>query len=332
MTTSETYCTTYNLSSENSGGQYLVATRGMSGSGKSTWARAWVAEDPVNRRRVNRDDIRSALFTVPQYSPSEEKLVTKVAHEALESFLGDGYSVVLDNTHLQTRYLRELFGYAVERDIPFIVMSFEILFDEAVSRVVSRAAMGGLEVSEEVLQKQWKQFTRNGKLSKLPEVLEVLSSQKASNALDKVEPYVRNVELPSAFLVDVDGTLMDMGGRRGPYEYDKVLLDTPIQPVVEVVLALQKAGHAIIIMSGREDSCAADTLSQVEATGIQVAALHMRATGDQRQDAVIKAELFDSHIRNKWNIVAVLDDRQQVVDMYRDRLGIHVLQCAEGNF
>lgn len=36
----------------------IIVTRGLPASGKSTWAKAWVAADPANRVRVNRDAIR----------------------------------------------------------------------------------------------------------------------------------------------------------------------------------------------------------------------------------------------------------------------------------
>lgn len=36
----------------------LTITRGLPGSGKSTWAKAWTAADPTCRARVNRDDLR----------------------------------------------------------------------------------------------------------------------------------------------------------------------------------------------------------------------------------------------------------------------------------
>ena len=39
----------------------LIITRGLPGCGKTTYARAWVAEDREHRARVNRDDIRAML-------------------------------------------------------------------------------------------------------------------------------------------------------------------------------------------------------------------------------------------------------------------------------
>lgn len=40
----------------------VIVLRGLPGSGKSTWAKEWVAGDPDNRVRINRDDIRYASF------------------------------------------------------------------------------------------------------------------------------------------------------------------------------------------------------------------------------------------------------------------------------
>ncbi len=56
----------------------------------------------------------------------------------------------------------------------------------------------------------------------------------------------------------------------------------------------------------------------------------MRKTGDNRKDNIIKAELW-REIQEKYNILAMFDDRNRVVDMAR-RLGYKVCQVAEGDF
>ena len=50
-----------------------------------------------------------------------------------------------------------------------------------------------------------------------------------------------------------------------------------------------------------------------------------------RKDAAVKLEIFDREIRNRWNVVAVFDDRQQVVDAWRS-IGLAVFQVAPGDF
>lgn len=75
----------------------LVITQGIPGSGKTTFARAWVEEDPQGRIRVNRDDIRSMLG--PYWIPSREDLVTRIENMMVQSAVGQGYGVVVDATN-----------------------------------------------------------------------------------------------------------------------------------------------------------------------------------------------------------------------------------------
>ena len=57
----------------------------------------------------------------------------------------------------------------------------------------------------------------------------------------------------------------------------------------------------------------------------------MRPAGDRRRDSIVKAELFDRKVRDEYRVLVVLDDRKQVVDMWRS-LGLTCLQVAEGDF
>lgn len=59
--------------------------------------------------------------------------------------------------------------------------------------------------------------------------------------------------------------------------------------------------------------------------------LHMREEGDMRQDSVVKEEIYRKEIEPRFNVHLVLDDRNQVVDMWR-KLGLPCWQVAEGNF
>lgn len=57
----------------------------------------------------------------------------------------------------------------------------------------------------------------------------------------------------------------------------------------------------------------------------------MRPEGDIRKDSIVKRELFEKYVRPYYNIEFVLDDRNQVVEMWRS-LGLKCLQVAEGDF
>lgn len=79
--------------------QQLIITRGLPASGKSTWAKAWVLEDPKTRVRVNRDDIRKLLG--PYWVPTREKLVTAIEDDMIHAALLFGYDTVVDATNLK---------------------------------------------------------------------------------------------------------------------------------------------------------------------------------------------------------------------------------------
>jgi hypothetical protein len=53
--------------------------------------------------------------------------------------------------------------------------------------------------------------------------------------------------------------------------------------------------------------------------------------GDMRNDSIVKEEIYEEHIKPRFNVRFVLDDRDRVVKMWREN-GLKVLQVAEGDF
>jgi hypothetical protein len=148
------------------------------------------------------------------------------------------------------------------------------------------------------------------------------------------EPPAIDPDKPHAVLVDLDGTLADMGDRRGPFEWDKVDQDAPHQDIVDLVNTLRDAGAEIVFVSGRDGRARERTriwLRRYLGDWTVEARLYMRAEGDFRKDSVVKSEIYEHSIRDAYNVWMVLDDRQQVVDMWRQR-GLRVLQVAPGQF
>lgn len=60
----------------------VIFVRGIQGSGKSTWAKAWALEDPENRLRISWDDIRNMLGKY--WVPNREKIVKLTSIRTLE--------------------------------------------------------------------------------------------------------------------------------------------------------------------------------------------------------------------------------------------------------
>ena len=136
--------------------------------------------------------------------------------------------------------------------------------------------------------------------------------------------------MQKAVIVDIDGTVANRTNR-DPYDYSKVLDDAPKPDVIEVVSSLWKAGHKIIFVTARDDSCYDDTFEWLRLHCPPFMKLYMRKTGDNRNDGVIKREIYDELIKPNFDVVCVLDDRQRVVDMWRS-IGLTCLQVDYGNF
>lgn len=101
----------------------LHITRGLPGSGKTTHARAWVAENPTTRARINRDDLRAMLHNSTHIRGSNgqrgtEQAIIAARDAAIVALLSQGLDVICDDTNLPAltvAQLRRLAGRARAR-------------------------------------------------------------------------------------------------------------------------------------------------------------------------------------------------------------------------
>lgn len=132
-----------------------------------------------------------------------------------------------------------------------------------------------------------------------------------------------------AIICDIDGTIAHMG-ERSPYDWHKVGTDNPDKIVID--LLRRHDDRVVILLSGRDEVCRSETVQWLAENRVPFHYLHMRPEGDNRKDSIVKRELFEEYIRDHFNVEFVLDDRNQVVDMWRNELGLKVLQVAAGDF
>lgn len=306
----------------------LIATRGLPASGKTTLARAWVADDPVRRARVNRDDLRamlhdSAFVQQTGATPGTERSIMAARDAAVTSLLRCGLDVIVDDTNLRVRTVRDLRRLAVLAGADFEVRDLtNVPLEECLRRNANRT--GVRRVPDDRVRDLYQRFVR-GKPYPLP------LPDEAGDAMGVALPYVPVPGTPAAVVVDVDGTVALMRGR-SPYEETRVHEDRPNPPVIAAVRAMYAAGYAVVFCSGRTEACRPATQTWLrEHVAVPYAALHMRPVGDARKDTRVKAEIFDREIRHRWNVVGVFDDRASVVAMWRS-LGLTVFAVADGNF
>ncbi|RCG27213.1 5'-hydroxyl kinase [Sphaerisporangium album] len=297
----------------------LTITRGLPGSGKTTWAAGWVAEDPGARARVNRDDLRSMMHNGTFISGLTEPRIIVARNATIAALLRKGVEVVCDDTNLPQRVVRDLMKLARRAGADFAVRDFtRVPLKECIARDAARER----PVGEQVIRSMHASHL-HGRDLPLP-----IPEDPDAAAL---RPYEPKPGTPRAALVDVDGTTALMNGR-SPYDETLVHEDLPNTPVINVVRALHAAGHQIVVMSGRTEACRQGTARWLERhLGMPIAGLHMRKIGDHRPDYLVKAELFDAHVRDHYDVACVLDDRRQVVSAWR-AMGLTVLQVADGDF
>ncbi|MEU4578984.1 AAA family ATPase [Nonomuraea sp. NPDC023979] len=299
----------------------LIIARGLPGSGKTTKAVAWVAEKPDTRARVNRDDLRSMAHDGAHIKGVTEARIIAVRDSAISALLRKGVDVVSDDTNLPSRTVRDLTQLAKRAGADVEVWD---LTDVPVEACIARDAERPRPVGEPVIRDMHTKYLR-GRPHPLP------IPEEAGDIVGDLRPYVPVPGAPRAVLVDIDGTTALMNGR-SPFDETRVGDDLPNLPVIKVVRALAAAGNRVVFMSGRSTACRSATEAWLaEHVAIPYDALHMRSAGDIRRDSIVKRELFDAHVRDAYDVACVLDDRRQVVVMWRS-IGLTVLQVADGDF
>lgn len=312
----------------------LHITRGLPGCGKTVLARQMVdgAEPRGSLVRVNRDDLRRMMLPSDYRAPERdlEYTVTRAQHAMIGTLLHSGRDVICDDTNLSARHVRALLEVAVQAGASWSILDMtHVPLEVCIHRDSLRE--GAEHVGEVVIHRMHSQFVaqHRGKPLPVPDAPYVADRDPYAG----VVPYVRPEGAPPAFLIDMDGTTALMNGR-SPYDETRVGEDQPNHQVILVARAMFMSGLRPVVMSGRTEACRADTeawLIREVFPRASMFELHMRKVGDQRPDHVVKLELFNTHVRDRFRVELAIDDRNQVVALWR-RLGIQCWQVAEGAF
>lgn len=294
---------------------------GVPGSGKSTFAK-YLLRTEENWMRLCRDDFRTMQFSQSNLSKYQENAITEIMDSSIELLLRKRTNVLIDATNCKAEYL----NHYVSKFNHLADIEFK-LFDVDAQTIAERCEKRYNETGKYIPLKVQKRYLSN--LNELKKTFD-FSTRPQSDIADYI--YVeQNASLPRAIICDLDGTLALMDGRN-PFDASRSDEDRLNTPVAEVLRKFAKEGYNILLVSGREDKFREPTLRFLEQNEIPFNQLWMRRSRDLRKDSIVKREVFEAHIRNHYFVEFVLDDRNQVVDMWRQDLNLPCFQVNYGNF
>ncbi len=298
----------------------LLILVGPPGSGKSTYAKYHIRIEE-NWYRVCRDDLRLMQFSDTNLGENEEHTLTKMVDACITSLLKKGCNVVVDATNCRSEYLKQYEkNFNDLADISYKL--FDVPADDLQERVTQRHEDTGKLIPDYVLKKMITEFNNvkekyDFNFKPMKKQINITRQQDES--------------LPKAIICDLDGTLALINDR-SPFDASRCENDLPNTPVVTMVKNYQALGYKILLLSGRIDTHMQQTKNWLEKYDIKFDTLLMRKADDMRKDSIIKREIFEAEIEGKYFIEVVLDDRDQVVDLWRNELQLPCFQVYYGNF
>ena len=142
-------------------------------------------------------------------------------------------------------------------------------------------------------------------------------------------------------ICDIDGTLADIEHRRAfvrtkpknwPAFNRAMVHDTPHTDIIWLFQVLQEqSGTVMLLASGRGEEDRTKTEKWLAEQNIHYTQLFMRPAKDSRSDDIIKKEILEQVRVEYGEPFMVFDDRNQVVDMWREN-GVRCCQVAPGDF
>jgi len=349
--------------------QHVVMTCGLQASGKSTWAKNEVLRSDGKWKRINRDDLRS-MVDAGTWSPQNEKFMLKLRDTLLVTALKQGYNVIIDDTNLTSKHWNDISKLLAKADIDVTLREqwFYVGVDDAIERDSKREK----PVGADVIKKTWKQFGKGINELNSPKTQVFFAKQKSSvvqqdqnlpkaiicdldgtlaligdrspydasrcDVTDK--PNIPVIETVSLFF-QKGYKILFVSGRdekdRAPTErfiiqHCKEMSKEFIQnEILRLEKAFEENSNADQVEISLSLLLLENAYKNVEKTN-QFAGLFMRSRGDMRADTIIKQEIWDKHISPFYNVLCAIDDRDNVVQMWRHQIGITVFQVADGNF
>lgn len=284
-----------------------IFTVGVSGSGKSQWAR-----DQHGWRVIDRDKIRRRVLKskIPEYNKNRENMwhywdwtwedeVTDLEFKQFMHHIMLNENVIVCET-----------GLGIKQDGNYV------------SRMINVLEAAGYEISyhyqridlSEALRRDRKRLNSVGDQVIYNQWLKWLQLPTENTGIRK---YIKDESKTKCIISDIDGTVARSTGRP-MYDWDRVGEDVPIVEIANIVKMYDQAGYKILFVSGRSAECRQITTEWLKKHVVSDFKLFMRPESDYTKDRELKERIFFNEIEPEYNVELVLDDRRQVVNLWTD--------------
>lgn len=129
-------------------------TKGISASGKDTWAKKEMDRHPGRYKRVNKDLLREML-DIGSYSRENEEFIKKVRDLIVTKALREGFDVIVSDTNLNEIHYETMCKIASEiKNVSVREIFFDISLEEALKRNKERPG----DLPDEAIIRQYKTY------------------------------------------------------------------------------------------------------------------------------------------------------------------------------
>lgn len=129
----------------------IIICQGLPGSGKSTWAKQYVLNNP-EFMRLNKDEIREQFVNVP-YSQEFEEDIISIQRTYACAAINCGKSLIIDDSNFNTKYLIYWQNLAMRCNYECVIEVFDTPVDECIRRDSMRKKPVGSEAIIQMYEK-----------------------------------------------------------------------------------------------------------------------------------------------------------------------------------
>jgi adenylate kinase family enzyme len=303
----------------------LLMLVGPPGGGKSTWAKQHIQNS--------------------KYVYINQDVLGKGHLEVFTKAVEDHQNIIVDrmnfNKSQRNRYL-ELVNKA---NYKTSIMIFHLPYDECLTRCKTRKQHPTITTDEEA-DKAVCSFFRNYERVSDDEADSVIRMGWVGNSTEDViiadlDGTLANVEhrrhLVQKYNTNTNSSNQDMidGSNFKPNwkKFFENMVHDPVNAWCKDILYHMSESKRIVYVTGRPADYRDQTETWLSYNGCYFpgSQLFMRLSGDSRKDEIVKEIILDFEIKTRYGVYFVIDDRTQVVNMWRKH-GYVALQCDRGDF